>query len=93
MDSNLHGPINFYQYGGTCVPCYYRKVAFRKPKRGEWFLSGATAEAYLAINDLDDDSEDERQIVVPTFRAKRVQSYAPSDPVVLIENGMIDPYR
>lgn len=26
---------------------------FRKPKKGEWYLSGAIPEAYQAINDYD----------------------------------------
>lgn len=33
----------------------------RPPKKGEWYLSGAIPEAYLAYSDLDDD----RFILIP----------------------------
>jgi hypothetical protein len=31
---------------------FYRKVAYRAPLKGEWYLSGAIVQAYRAPNDL-----------------------------------------
>ena len=30
----------------------YDKIAFRNPRRGEYYLSGAVVQAYIAPNDL-----------------------------------------
>ena len=53
---------------------FYRKVGFRRPKKGEWFLSGAIVEAYQAPNDL----APEYQIVEKTHRAKFVTIEVPA---------------
>jgi hypothetical protein len=31
---------------------FYNVVGYRRPKRGEWFISGGPPEAYYAPNDL-----------------------------------------
>jgi hypothetical protein len=38
-----HAPQSCFQY---------RKIAFRNPKKGEWYLSGAIVTAYRARNDM-----------------------------------------
>jgi hypothetical protein len=64
------GPVNFVHNGASGVfpqRYFYRKVDFRAPKKGEWYLSGAIVEAYQAPNDL----TDEYQIVERAARALR----------------------
>ena len=59
--------------------CFYEQVAFRPPRKGEWYLSGAAVMAYHALNDLGD----KYQIVRPTFKAIRSPLYAPGKPMEL----------
>lgn len=62
--------VNFIPTGtsGLFVERYFfRKLGFRAPKKGEWYLSGAIVEAYQAPNDL----TMEYQIVEKTARAVR----------------------
>lgn len=56
---------------------FYRVVDFRPPKKGEWFLSGAKVEAYLAPNDL----LGTYLIIIPTAKVIRVETitYIPGD--------------
>jgi hypothetical protein len=56
-------------------PCFWASVAFRAPKAGEFFVSGALPTAYLAGQDL----SGEYQIVKPTFKARLVQRYVKGD--------------
>jgi len=35
---------------------FYRKLGFRAPKKGEWYLSGAIVTGYLAPNDYPETS-------------------------------------
>lgn len=57
--------------------CFYRKVAFRKPLRGEWYVSGADPMAYRAPSDL----LTPYLVVVPTHHAKTVTRYERGQPV------------
>lgn len=41
-----------FEMGGLASKWTWRKVAFRKPIKGEYFVSGAIPEAYRAPNDL-----------------------------------------
>lgn len=47
---------------------FYRKVGYRAPKKGEFYLSGAIVEAWQAPNDL----STPYHIVEKVARAKRV---------------------
>jgi hypothetical protein len=47
--------------------CFYERHGFRRPRRGEFYLSGAVTTAYRAPNDLDSCYT----VVVPTHRAQR----------------------
>lgn len=40
--------VNFEGIG----PSYFKVIAKRKPRKGEFYLSGAIPEAFLACNDL-----------------------------------------
>ena len=40
------------QFEGSLGKSTYRKLGFRPPKRGEFYLSGAIVTAYRAPNDL-----------------------------------------
>jgi hypothetical protein len=51
--------------------CFYRLVAKRKPKKGEWYLSGAIVDVYLAPTDL----TTEYHVVEPTHKAQRVTEW------------------
>lgn len=42
----------FEDRGGRHVDVFAIKKVFRKPKKGEWYLSGAIVEAYKAPHDL-----------------------------------------
>jgi hypothetical protein len=46
-------------------PCYYTLGPIRKPRRGEYYLSGAIVQAYKAYHDIDINY----QIVTPTAHA------------------------
>lgn len=46
--------------------CFYRKIAVRKPLKGEWYVSGAIPMAYKAPNDL----TSTYLVVVPTYYAR-----------------------
>jgi hypothetical protein len=59
---NASGPIRNY---------FFYNVYYRKPKKGEWYLSGAIVEPYQALTDLDDDY----LVAVPTDRAKQIQTW------------------
>jgi len=51
----MQEPINFIPAGHSGLfggRYFYRKLGFRAPKKGEWYLSGAIVEAYQAPNDL-----------------------------------------
>lgn len=64
------GPVTFIPTGQSGLFAqrhFYRKVAFRAPKKGEWYLSGAIVDAYQAPNDL----TSEYQIVEKGPRAVR----------------------
>ena len=61
------------------MSCYWRRIAFRKPKKGEWYVSGAIPMAYRAPNDL----PTEYLVVVPTFFAKHVSIFQQGDPVLV----------
>lgn len=67
------GPVNFIEYG---LPArwYYRKLGFRAPKKGEWYLSGAIVEAYKAPNDL----TIEYMIVEKAHKAKTITIEVPA---------------
>jgi len=55
VGKTLFGPVNFIPLGTSGLlqdRYFYRKVGFRAPKKGEWYLSGAIIEAYRAPNDL-----------------------------------------
>lgn len=63
--------VNFIPAGSSGLMAdryFYRKVAFRAPKKGEWYLSGAIVAAYRAPNDL----TTEYHIVEKIARAKRI---------------------
>ena len=47
--------------------CFYQREGFRAPKKGEYYLSGAIVEAYLAPNDL----SSPYHIVTPTYKAEQ----------------------
>lgn len=57
--------------------CFYRKIAVRSPKQGEYYVSGAIPQAYLAPRDL----TSSYLIVVPTFHAR--SATVPGLPVAL----------
>lgn len=67
--------VQFEQLG----PCYYSLGAYACPKKGEWFLSGGTAEAWRALDDLDCPY----RIVRPTFHALNTTVYVMGQPVVI----------
>ena len=46
---------------------FYEVLGYRSPKKGEWFISGATPDAYFASNDL----TQEYLIAIPADRAKQ----------------------
>jgi hypothetical protein len=56
--SGLTGPVKFIPSGRSGMFSdrhFYKLVGFRKPMKGEWYLSGAIIEAYQAPNDLGDE--------------------------------------
>lgn len=57
--------------------CFYRRIAVRHPKKGEYYVSGAEPAAYLAPNDLTSCY----LIVVPTHYAR--SATVPGEPVKL----------
>lgn len=66
-------PVDFEDLG----PCYFRVVQFRHPKKGEYYLSGALIQAWLAPNDL----LSEYWVVLPTYKARKVWSWEPAEEV------------
>jgi len=56
-------------YGGA--ECFYEVLGFRRPRKGEFYLSGAVVAAYRAKSDL----AQEFHVVRPTYYARRVTSY------------------
>lgn len=69
------GKIGDRTIGGA--ECFYRKIAVRHPKKGEYYVSGAEPMAYLAPNDLTSCY----LIVVPTHYAR--SATVPGEPVRL----------
>ena len=67
----------FEDLGKTSLRCFYRLVAKRKPKAGEWYMSGAEPMAYKARNDL----LSEYCIVAPTHQAKPASGWVKGLPV------------
>ena len=67
----------FEDLGRPSMRCFYRIVAVRKPKAGEWFVSGAEPMAYKARNDL----TTEYQIAAPTHLAKPATGWVRGRPV------------
>jgi hypothetical protein len=59
--------------------CFYRRIAVRAPKKGEFFVSGAIPQVYRAENDL----TMTYLIIVPTFYARR--AIIPGEPVPSID--------
>ena len=59
---NLRTPIHFEGINGRC---YGRVIGLRKPRRGEFYLSGAIIEAYKAPDDLSGFFH----VIIPTHRA------------------------
>lgn len=66
MSIDYNKPLNFHGIGR----CYFRSVAFRRPRTGEWYLSGAIIEGYRAPNDL----PTSYLVVEPTYHARSVQA-------------------
>lgn len=64
LDNAEPAPLHFEHMG----MCYYRKLGKRKPRRGEYYLSGAMVAAYRAMADCPAVYE----VVVPLFHALRV---------------------
>lgn len=64
-------PVPFEGLG----PCYFERVAFRAPRKGEFYLSGAIVAAYRAPADL----ESRYHVVRPTFKALRVSAWQKGD--------------
>jgi len=69
------GKIGDRTIGGA--KCFYRKIAVRSPKKGEYYVSGAVPMAYLAPNDL----TGSYLVVVPTNYA--ISATVPGLPVAL----------
>lgn len=61
--------------------CFYEIVGKRRPKKGEWYASGAIPMAYRAKADLGS----EYLVVRPTHFAKAAQGYVRGDAVALKE--------
>lgn len=59
--------------------CFYRKVATRAPRKGEWYVSGAVPMAYRAFNDL----SSAYLVVVPTHRARKSNEWIKGEAVLL----------
>jgi hypothetical protein len=68
MAQSKPDPIEFERMRGLH---FYERIAFRAPRAGEFFLSGAIVSAYLAYHDM----TQRFAIVRPTFRARRVTRY------------------
>ncbi len=49
--------------------CFYEVIDYRKPKKGEFYISGSQPNAYKAPNDL----STEYIIAIPTHGAKLIQ--------------------
>lgn len=60
--------------------CFYEKVEFRAPKKGEWFVSGAEPMAYRAKTDM---MTTAYQIVRPTRYAVPAKGFVPGKPVAI----------
>ncbi len=48
--------------------CYYKHIAFRPPRQGEFYLSGAIVQAWRAPNNL----SIAYHVIQPTHHAKKV---------------------
>lgn len=70
-----HTPAHFEGLG----MCFYEAGEFRRPHRGEFYLSGAIVAAWRAPNDLGTSY----RIVRPTHRARRVEGWVEDVRVVL----------
>lgn len=57
--------------------CFYEKIDFRPPKKGEYYLSGAIIAAYMAPNDL----LASYIIVRPTHKAIAFRDYKKGDAI------------
>ena len=68
MAQSKSDPVSFEGMRGLF---FYERIAFRAPRAGEFFLSGAIVSAYLACHDM----TQEFAIVRPAYRARRVIRY------------------
>ena len=68
------GPIDFEGMHGVY---FYERIAFRAPRAGDFYLSGAIVSAYLAHNDM----TQQFAIVRPTYRARRVTRWEQGEAV------------
>lgn len=67
------GPVDFIPAGhsGTFAErWFYKRVGYRAPKKGEFYLSGAIVQAWQAPNDLPETCQ--YHVVEKTYRAERV---------------------
>jgi hypothetical protein len=62
--------LHFATRKGKLALCMYHRVAFRAPKAGEFFISGAIPQAYRAAQNLPKTSR--YWIVHPTHYARRL---------------------
>lgn len=73
--------LPFHDIPGTAVQmrCFWRRLDIRRPRKGEWYVSGAIPAAYRAPNDL----STEYLIVEPTHYARRVEAWERGEAVRL----------
>lgn len=63
--------------GRTTRDCYWKKVGFGLPKKGQWYASGAIPMAYQARADL----SSSYLIVEPTHFAQQVTRWQRGEPI------------
>lgn len=73
-------PLNFHGIGF----CFFRTIGLRRPRAGEWYLSGAIVEGYRAPNDL----PSTYLVVEPTHHAKPIKAWERGSPVKLTPSGL-----
>lgn len=61
---------------------FYKVLGYRPIKKGEWFLSGAVVEAYMAKSD----SDSPVLVIQPICVAKQVHTYIEGTPVKNLSN-------
>lgn len=60
------------------MDCFYRKIGHRRPKKGEWYVSGGIPMAYLTSTDL----STAYLIVRPTHLVRQVTRFERGDPIL-----------